>query len=83
MATRKKSKKKPVKGVDVCLAPGCTNLPQSRGLCWSDLATAKADIKAGVETEESLIEAGFMLPPKRIGRPRSTHLAKALAKKRA
>lgn len=66
-----------------CIAPGCKNIAQSRGLCWTCLAAAKARIRnGGRDEEQNLIDAGLMLPLKRLGRPPESALARALAKRR-
>lgn len=79
MAARKAADKE----TGICLVPGCNNKAQSRGLCWSDLATARAKIASGEVTEDALIKKGVMLARKRLGRPHSTALAKFLDRKRS
>lgn len=58
----------------------CTNLAQSRGLCWTCLRSANAAIESGKITEEEAFRRKMILPRRSPGRPATSGFNKKLAK---
>ena len=57
---------RPTLNITVCIYPGCTNSPRTRGLCHPHYQTMRGYVRAGRVTEQDL-EARGMLAPKGTG----------------
>ena len=56
----------PTLNITVCIYPGCTNSPRTRGLCHPHYQTMRGYVRAGRVTEQDL-EVRGMLAPKGTG----------------